>query len=106
MRRGARTPGAATAPGGTTTSAATRPPTATTPGLDRRPAVVGPACWSVGLVGRATPALAAASTCDCSVRACCTHVGGSSIYDVVYEGQSIEIERLWVSNNVGAGGSG
>src|SRR4051794_14326433 len=54
MRRCTRTPGAATAPRATTTSAATTPPTATTPGLDRRPAVVGPARWSVGLVGRAT----------------------------------------------------
>lgn len=59
--------------------------------------------WSnhhVGLSGSsagATTALAAASQCHPSVRAFFTQVGGSSIYDdVVYEGQSIEMERLWL----------
>ena len=54
----------------------------------------------VGLSGSsagATTALAAASQCHSSVRAFFTQVGGSSIYDdVVYEGQSIEMERLWL----------
>ena len=42
-------------------------------------------------------------SCHPSVRAFFTQVGGSSIYDdVVYEGNSIEMERLWlwVSNNI------
>ena len=59
--------------------------------------------WSnqyVGLSGSsagATTALAAASQCHPSVRAFFTQVGGSSIYDdVVYEGQSIQMERLWL----------
>jgi putative CocE/NonD family hydrolase len=59
--------------------------------------------WSndyVGLSGSsagATTALAAASQCHPSVRAFFAQVGGSSIYDdVVYEGQSIEMERLWL----------
>jgi len=59
--------------------------------------------WSnhyVGLSGSsagATTALAAASQGHASVRAFFTQVGGSSIYDdVVYEGQSIEMERLWL----------
>jgi len=65
--------------------------------------------WSnqrVGLSGAsaaATTALAAASACHPSVKAFFTQVGGSSIYDdVVYEGNSIEMERLWlwVSNNI------
>lgn len=65
--------------------------------------------WSNGDVGLsgssagATTALAAASRCHPSVRAFFTQVGGSSIYDdVVYEGQSIEMERLWlwVANNI------
>lgn len=55
---------------------------------------------SVGLSGSsagATTALAAASQCHPSVRAFFTQVGGSSIYDdVVYEGQSIQMERLWL----------
>jgi len=54
----------------------------------------------VGLSGSsagATTALAAASQCHPSVRAFFAQVGGSSIYDdVVYEGQSIEMERLWL----------
>ncbi len=59
--------------------------------------------WSnqhVGLSGSsagATTALAAASQGHPSVHAFFTQVGGSSIYDdVVYEGQSIEMERLWL----------
>ncbi len=59
--------------------------------------------WSsqrVGLSGSsagATTALAAASQGHPSVRAFFTQVGGSSIYDdVVYEGQSIQMERLWL----------
>jgi putative CocE/NonD family hydrolase len=59
--------------------------------------------WSnqrVGLSGSSaasTTALAAASQCHPSVRAFFTQVGGSSIYDdVVYEGHSIEMERLWL----------
>jgi putative CocE/NonD family hydrolase len=41
--------------------------------------------------------MAAASQCHPSVRAFFAQVGGSSIYDdVVYEGQSIEMERLWL----------
>ncbi len=60
----------------------------------------------VGLSGSsagATTALAAASQRHPSLRAFFVQVGGSSIYDdVVYEGQSIEMERLWlwVSNNI------
>ena len=59
--------------------------------------------WSnqyVGLSGSsagATTAMAAASQGHPSVRAFFAQVGGSSIYDdVVYEGQSIEMERLWL----------
>jgi uncharacterized protein len=59
--------------------------------------------WSnqqVGLSGSsagATTALAAASQRHPSARAFFAQVGGSSIYDdVVYEGQSIEMERLWL----------
>jgi putative CocE/NonD family hydrolase len=50
-----------------------------------------------------TTALAAASQRHPSVKAFFAQVGGSSIYDdVVYEGASIELERLWlwVSNNI------
>ena len=60
----------------------------------------------VGLSGSsagATTALAAASARHPSVKAFFTQVGGSSIYDdVVYEGESIEMERLWlwVANNI------
>jgi putative CocE/NonD family hydrolase len=54
----------------------------------------------VGLSGSsagATTAMAAASQGHPSVRAFFAQVGGSSIYDdVVYEGQSIEMERLWL----------
>ena len=65
--------------------------------------------WSnnqVGLSGSsaaATTALAAASQCHPSVRAFFTQAGGSNIYDdIVYEGQSIELERLWlwIANNI------
>ncbi|MGK0173389.1 MAG: putative CocE/NonD family hydrolase [Gammaproteobacteria bacterium] len=59
--------------------------------------------WSnqrVGLSGSsagATTALAAAAGRHPSIRAFFAQVGGSSIYDdVVYEGQSIEMERLWL----------
>lgn len=59
--------------------------------------------WSnqrVGLSGSsagATTALAAASGGHPSVRAFFAQAGASSIYDdVVYEGQSIEMERLWL----------
>lgn len=60
----------------------------------------------VGLSGSsagATTALAAASQQHPSLRAFFVQVGASSIYnDVVYEGQSIELERLWlwVANNI------
>src|SRR5215813_7311391 len=54
----------------------------------------------VGLSGSsaaATTALAAASQRHPTVRAFFAQVGGSSIYDdIVYEGQSIEMERLWL----------
>ena len=60
-------------------------------------------CWSNGRVGLsgssagATTAYAAASTRHPSVQAFFAQVGGSSIYDdVIYEGQSIEMERLWL----------
>ncbi len=65
--------------------------------------------WSDGNVGLSgssagsTTALAAASQHHPSVRAFFAQVGGSSIYDdVVYEGGSIEMERLWlwVANNI------
>ena len=65
--------------------------------------------WSnqrVGMSGSsagATTTLAAASTGHPSLRAFFAQVGGSSIYDdVVCEGQSIEMERLWlwVSKNI------
>jgi putative CocE/NonD family hydrolase len=59
--------------------------------------------WSnqrVGVSGSsagATTAFAAASTCHPSLRAFFAQAGGSSIYDdVVYEGQEIEMERLWL----------
>ncbi|MCB1744030.1 MAG: CocE/NonD family hydrolase, partial [Gammaproteobacteria bacterium] len=65
--------------------------------------------WSnqrVGLSGSsagATTALAAAASGHPSIGAFFAQVGGSSIYDdVVYEGQAIEMERLWlwVAKNV------
>ena len=65
--------------------------------------------WSDGNVGlsgssaASTTALAAASQRHPSVKAFFAQVGGSSIYDdVVYEGGSIELERLWlwVANNI------
>lgn len=59
--------------------------------------------WSNNCVGvsgssaGATTALAAASQGHPSVRAFFAQAGGSSIYDdVVYEGQSIQMERLWL----------
>jgi len=66
--------------------------------------------WTDGNVGlsgssaASTTALAAASQRHPSVKAFFAQVGGSSIYDdVVYEGGSIELERLWlwVANNIG-----
>ena len=65
--------------------------------------------WTNGRVGMsgssagATTTFAAASTRHPSLRAFFAQAGGSSIYDdVVYEGQSIEMERLWlwVSRNI------
>jgi uncharacterized protein len=65
--------------------------------------------WTNGRVGMsgssagATTTFAAASTRHPSLRAFFSQAGGSSIYDdVVYEGQSIEMERLWlwVSRNI------
>ena len=54
----------------------------------------------VGMSGSsagATTTFAAASTRHPSLRAFFAQAGGSSIYDdVVYEGQSIEMERLWL----------
>jgi putative CocE/NonD family hydrolase len=54
----------------------------------------------VGLSGSSagsTTAMAAASQRHPTARAFFTQVGGSSIYDdVVYEGQSVEMERLWL----------
>jgi uncharacterized protein len=59
--------------------------------------------WTSGRVGvsgssaGATTAFAAASTGHPSLRAFFAQAGASSIYDdVVYEGQSIEMERLWL----------
>jgi putative CocE/NonD family hydrolase len=59
--------------------------------------------WSNRLVGMsgssagATTTFAAASTRHPSLRAFFVQAGASSIYDdVVYEGQSIEMERLWL----------
>ena len=59
--------------------------------------------WSNQMVGMsgssaaATTTLAAASQGHPTLRAFFAQVGGSSIYDdVVYEGQSIEMERLWL----------
>ena len=59
--------------------------------------------WTDGRVGMsgssagATTTYAAASTKHPSLKAFFAQVGGSSIYDdVVYEGQSIEMERLWL----------
>lgn len=59
--------------------------------------------WTNGRVGMsgssagATTTYAAASTRHPSLQAFFAQVGGSSIYDdVVYEGQSIEMERLWL----------
>src|SRR5216684_3231824 len=59
--------------------------------------------WTNQLVGMsgssagATTTFAAASTRHPSLRAFFAQAGGSSIYDdVVYEGQSIEMERLWL----------
>ena len=59
--------------------------------------------WSNGRVGMsgssagATTTFAAASTRHPSLRAFFAQAGGSSIYDdVVCEGQSIEMERLWL----------
>lgn len=60
----------------------------------------------VGLSGSSacgTTAMAGASQGHPNVRAFFAQVGASSIYDdVVYEGQSLEIERLWlwVANNI------
>src|SRR6185436_9004085 len=51
----------------------------------------------------ATTTFAAAATRHPSLRAFFAQAGGSSIYDdVVYEGQSIEMERLlmWVAKNI------
>src|SRR5262249_47110773 len=61
---------------------------------------------SVGMSGSsagATTTFAAASQCHPCLRAFFAQVGGSSIYDdVVYEGNAIEMERLWlwVSKNI------
>jgi putative CocE/NonD family hydrolase len=59
--------------------------------------------WSNGRVGMsgssagATTTFAAASTRHPSLRAFFAQAGGSSIYDdVIYEGQGIEMERLWL----------
>lgn len=59
--------------------------------------------WTNGRVGMsgssagATTTFAAASTRHPSLRALFAQAGASSIYDdVVYEGQSIEMERLWL----------
>ncbi len=59
--------------------------------------------WSdqrVGMSGSsagATTTLAAASACHPTLRAFFAQVGGASIYDdIVYEGGSIEMERLWL----------
>jgi len=59
--------------------------------------------WTNGRIGMsgssagATTTFAAASTRHPTLRAFFAQAGGSSIYDdVVYEGQSIEMERLWL----------
>jgi putative CocE/NonD family hydrolase len=65
--------------------------------------------WCTGMIGMsgssagATTTFAAASTRHPNLRAFFAQAGGSSIYDdVVCEGQSIEMERLWlwVSKNI------
>ncbi len=65
--------------------------------------------WSNGAIGMsgssagATTTFAAASKRPPALRAFFAQAGASSIYDdVVYEGQSIELERLWlwVANNI------
>ena len=65
--------------------------------------------WSNGRIGMsgssagATTTFAAASTRHPNLRAFFAQAGGSSIYDdVIYEGQGIEMERLWlwVSKNI------
>src|ERR1700751_76098 len=64
---------------------------------------IGAQPWSNQMVGMsgssagATATFAAASTRHPSLRAFFAQAGASSIYDdVVYEGQSIEMERLWL----------
>lgn len=59
--------------------------------------------WCSGRIGMsgssagATTTFAAASQCHPKLRAFFAQVGGSSIYDdVVYEGNAIEMERLWL----------
>jgi uncharacterized protein len=70
---------------------------------------IGAQDWSNGRVGMsgssagATTTFAAASTRHPSLHAFFAQAGGSSIYDdVIYEGQGIEMERLWlwVSKNI------
>lgn len=63
--------------------------------------------WCSGMIGMsgssagATTTFAAASTRHPNLRAFFAQAGSSSIYDdVVYEGNSIEMERLWVAKNI------
>ncbi len=76
----------------------TTPPTGTTPsnGSPRSPGPMGGSACPGSSAG-ATTTFAAASTRHPSLAAFFAQAGGSSIYDdVVYEGQSIEMERLWL----------
>jgi uncharacterized protein len=64
---------------------------------------IGSQSWTNGRVGMsgssagATTTFAAASTRHPSLRAFFAQAGGSGIYDdVIYEGQGIEMERLWL----------
>ena len=104
MPRSTRTAAAGTAPRARTGSMPTTRRTATTrsTGSRRSPGRNGRVGMSGSSAG-ATTTFAAASTRHPSLRAFFAQAGGSSIYDdVVYEGQSIEMERLWlwVSRNI------
>ena len=64
--------------------------------MDRCPALEQSDGRDVRLLRRRHTTFAAASTRHPSLRAFFAQAGASSIYDdVVYEGQSIEMERLW-----------
>ena len=103
MPRFTRTAAAATAPRARTASMPMTRRTATTRSTGSRPALDEQRVGMSGSSAGATTTFAAASTRHPSLRAFFAQAGGSSIYDdVVYEGQSIEMERLWlwVSRNI------